>query len=298
VPAYYTVVQCVPDPIADERINVGIVVFGDGQLSCRFLRNWDRVARFAQEDIGYVREFADRIQRAALESAGGIVQPMMPGFPSPRRLDEETLRLMIGEWSNSIQFTPIQPSLESPDTLLPRLVDTFLREPVGQQPRFRDRQDAARLAVGKVREAVVHRVGATEAQQFVKANYQVGGKVVPRLRLDLAVKNGRVYVASRALSFETHDMPELDEQMRDAIYTLRDVGDFLKRVSIDLVVLPPRPGQRRFREAQDRFREVQQSCRQIGARLVLEEETTDWSEEIAALVETEIVRHGDRAAHG
>jgi len=49
---YYTVVQCVPDPIAGERINIGVIVLGEGRLSCRFVRTWRRVAQFAREDIG------------------------------------------------------------------------------------------------------------------------------------------------------------------------------------------------------------------------------------------------------
>ena len=298
MPAYYTVVQCVPDPIADERVNVGVIVFGDGQIRSRFLRDWDRVARFAQEDVGYVREFAEWVDRAALESAAGPIQTPMPGFPVPRPLDEDTLRGIAAEWSNSIQLTPPQPSLEPHDALLATLVATFLKEPRRAPPRFRDRQDAARLAVKTVRQAVERRVGATAAEQVVRAAYQVGGKVVPRLRLDLAVTNGRVYVASRALSFETYDMPELDRQVRDAVYTLRDVGDYLGRVRLDVVVLPPTTGMKGYRDADRRFRETVEACRQISARVVLEGQAGEWAEEIAELVETEIAPTEQAAARG
>jgi hypothetical protein len=33
---YYTIVQYYPDPIADERINIGVMVFGDDQVRSRF----------------------------------------------------------------------------------------------------------------------------------------------------------------------------------------------------------------------------------------------------------------------
>src|SRR5215216_2591135 len=132
MPAFYTVVQYVPNPIADERINVGVVVFADGQLRSRFLRDWGRVSRFAQEEIGYVREFADWVGDAAVQSAVGLVTAALPGFSPPFRADEQTIRRIAEEWSNSIQLTAPQPSLEDPDTLLQSMAQTHLREPAAR----------------------------------------------------------------------------------------------------------------------------------------------------------------------
>lgn len=295
MPAYFTVVQCVPDPVADERINVGVIVFDGGQIRSRFLRDWRRVSRFADEDLGYVREFADRVERAALESTGRGSQPPIPGLPGPQRLDEATLRSMIQGWSNSIQLTPPQVSLEEPEALLDSLAITFLREPVARQGRFRDRQDAARLAVKVAREAVVHRIGATAAERVLGTPYQLAGRVVPRLKVDLAVKNGRVYVATRALSFETHQMSDLDEQIRETLYTLKDVGERHPQVRLDLVALPPKEDSRGYREARERFREVESSCRTVGITLVPESETLFWAEGIAEIAERHDVATGWQA---
>lgn len=298
MPAYYTVVQCVPDPIADERINVGVIVFGDGQIRSRFVKNWQRVARFVGENVSYVREFAERVEKAALESAAGVTQSTIPGFPGSRRLDEATLRSMIGNWSNSIQFTPAQPSLESPEELLATAAELFLRETTGNSPRFRDRQAAARIAVREVREAVTELVGAGEAEHLVQPAYQLAGRLLPRLRVDLAIKNGRVYEATRALSFETHDMAELDQQIQRTLFILKDVGDRHEGVLLDLLALPPHADLRGFRESRQRFREVEASCRQLSVRLVLEHDASDWAAEVAQLVETEIVRPSRTASRG
>ncbi len=290
MPTYFTVAQYIPDPIANERINIGIIVFGDGQIRSRFLRNWRRVAQFAQEDIAYVHEFTERIEDAAIASVSRAIQPPIPGLPSTQPLDENMLRRIIREWSNSIQFAPPEASLEEPEVLLTTLVETFLKEPAAKQAQFRDRQAAARLAVKVVRDAVAHRLGSTVAEQIVRAPYPIAGRVVPRLKVDLAVRNGRVYVATRALSFETHDMPELDEQIQRALYTLKDVGELHPKVHLDLVALSPNPALRGFREAQERFREVESSSKQAGVRLVLESNAEEWAQEIAELAESEVER--------
>lgn len=304
MPAYYTVVQYVPDPIAGERMNLGIIVLSEGRIFSRFLRNWKRVTRFAQEDdIGYVREFARRVDRASLETAAGTSQPPIPGFPVPTQLDEPMLRAMASEWSNSIQFTPLQPSLEAPEMLLSSSVATFLREPNATSTGFRDRKDAVALAVRSVRRAVEHRVGLLASKQFVQTSYEIGGKVVPRLEVDLAITNARIHVASRALSFETHDMAELDRQARDAVYVLRDVGDFLGdaqigRVRLAMVVLPPNSDMRGHRQAQQRFADTMLACQRINVEVVRERQAPEWAEGIAELVATEIVPHERLAARG
>jgi hypothetical protein len=41
MPARYSVIQYLPDPATDERINFGVLAFGDGDhLYARFVRNW------------------------------------------------------------------------------------------------------------------------------------------------------------------------------------------------------------------------------------------------------------------
>jgi len=120
--SHYTVVQYVPDPATDERINVGVLTYGDGQIRCRFLRDWRRVEQFGGEDIGFLRDLARDIQTAA------GAQPTLFAMPGAGRLDEETLRRMIGRWRNSVQFTPTRASLLKPAELLDDVAGRFLRE--------------------------------------------------------------------------------------------------------------------------------------------------------------------------
>ena len=48
---FYSVIQFVPDPVADERMNAGVVVFGNGRILVRFVENWGRLQRFSNQDV-------------------------------------------------------------------------------------------------------------------------------------------------------------------------------------------------------------------------------------------------------
>src|SRR5215210_4704143 len=105
MPVYYTVVQYLPDPVTDERINVGVIVFGDGQVRSHFLHDWRRVRQFGAEDIGFLLDFADRVKQAT-----GSQLPLTDDYPS-QPITEELLANIAGTWINSIQLTPARASL-------------------------------------------------------------------------------------------------------------------------------------------------------------------------------------------
>ncbi len=44
--SFYTVVQYVPDPVTDERVNIGVIVAAEDTVQSRFLSNWRRVKQF------------------------------------------------------------------------------------------------------------------------------------------------------------------------------------------------------------------------------------------------------------
>lgn len=288
MPAYYTVVQSVPDPIADERINVGVVVFGDGQLRSRFRRDWKRVKSFAGDDVGYLRELTEKIDQASIRSAATSMQPELSDFPVQRRMDEDILRKMIDEWSNTVQFTPVQPSLEAPDDLLTTLDEMYLQRGTKGRRPFRDRQQAARLAVKTAREAIESRLGKVLADEAVEASYKLGGQLKPVVKVDLGITNARVYEVAQALSFETHNMAELDEQASIALYTLQDIRAAHRGVRLDVFALRPKPELRGYQKSLERFLELKNSCVRLEANLIVEDESDEWGEQLALLVEKEI----------
>ena len=55
----YSVIQYVPNPIADERINIGVLAFNEQVVKVHFLSRWDRVRDFGQvKDIDFLQNFA------------------------------------------------------------------------------------------------------------------------------------------------------------------------------------------------------------------------------------------------
>ena len=214
MPTYYTVAQYVPDPVTGERINIGVIAFGDGQIRSQFVTDWRRVARFGRrQDVDFAKEFAKRVHGAAIASAAGVNQPSLLGGAG--HITEQSLLKMIGESSNLIQFTPAQVAIGSPDDLIPSLAQLFLRTPNPEPRAFRDRQQAATFAVRTIREVVQRRVGAEEAKRALRVNYEVAGKLVKHLTVDLGIVNARVYEVAQAISFETHDMTELDRRRNE-----------------------------------------------------------------------------------
>src|SRR5260370_836966 len=96
MPSRYSVIRYVPDPTAGECINIGVVVFGNGRVLYRFVKNWDRVKSFRQEDIEYLRVFERNFGR----------------------IREEELEEMIRSWKLSIQFsTPAGSALDDEELL-------------------------------------------------------------------------------------------------------------------------------------------------------------------------------------
>ena len=104
--SYYTVVQYVPDPLAGERINIGVFAYGEGRILCRFLQNWNRVRAFGGEDIQFLLDFTERA----------------------KSFTAEQVKKMAANWNHSIQLTEPRGWLTSPEDLLAEVAGLFLRE--------------------------------------------------------------------------------------------------------------------------------------------------------------------------
>src|SRR4051794_19732972 len=115
MPAFYSVVRYVPDVVANERLNIGVLVFGDGRVRSQFLENWSRVRSFGAENIGFLKAFACDVAK----------------------MSEEDVRRISETWMHSIQLTQPAGSLFSPNDLLVDAAGRFLRqsESVGREYR-------------------------------------------------------------------------------------------------------------------------------------------------------------------
>jgi hypothetical protein len=119
----YSVIQYVPNPISDERINVGVVAFDEKNVKVHFLSRWERVCCFgAAENIDFLRDFAHRMEEAA---EAGL---LLPGDEAGKVPKHERLTKIAKGWINSIQFTEPRGSLEDIDSLIEDIAKTYLLE--------------------------------------------------------------------------------------------------------------------------------------------------------------------------
>lgn len=94
--SHYCIIQYVPNPIADERINIGVPVFDEHSVRTRFLQNWERVQSFGlAEDIDGLKDFAGRMEVAAKDGTLFLADAIR----------HERMTKIARDWCNSIQFT-------------------------------------------------------------------------------------------------------------------------------------------------------------------------------------------------
>jgi len=124
---YYTIIQYVPDPVIDERINIGVIVVDGDRLICRFVSDWRRVRAFGGEDITFLQEFARQIERDTARNSES--RRTRSGSSDQPGFDEHRLLQMANRWINSIQFTEPRASLLDADVLLEEVARRFLKTP-------------------------------------------------------------------------------------------------------------------------------------------------------------------------
>jgi hypothetical protein len=266
--SYYSVVQYVPDPVTDERINIGVIVVGDGRPRTRFLQDWRRVRQFGQQDPGALREFAREINQAA-----NVQLPLDARF-DVLQVNEQLLQRMTGRWINSIQVTPPRASLLSPSQLLDEMAARFLREPLRAHRQGRDRRTAIKLAEQQIEAAVVQRVGPINAEHYVRRNLPVEGKL-DNHQLDIAVANGHLYFGAQALSFERPDSEDLARDVRVTAWLVTDMKNQDAATPLAVVALSPKQPSMQYEEARHIFEG-------LNTPILTETEVGYWAVQMAA----------------
>jgi hypothetical protein len=257
MPSRYVVVQYLPDPITDERINIGVAAFDDTSLHVRFLHDWRRVAAFSGRDIKFLRQFA-----AQLEDASSDKLPLWPNAEADARL---LLEQAPQRWINSIQMTAPRASTKSARDLVEDVSRRFLRT--------QDRRWLAARAEDKVVTALAD-VGHAGYARYVQRNREIQGGIEPH-NVDLLVGNGRPISLALALSFERQDFRSVQRDYGAAAWTIEDIKRRQPDVPIAVLMLPPVKGtSKTYGQAVHVFEE-------LDARPVPEPELEDWAHDVA-----------------
>ncbi len=263
--SYYSIVRYVPDPIADERINIGVIVVSDaGVMMSRFLPSWRRAQQFGGEDLQFLREFVRDVQRASGEQ---------PRLIRDGVLDAEALNMFSGRWKNSIQLSSPAASLRPPDTLLSDIAGDYLKATAAKRSRGRSKRAATGIAKRALATAIMERTPKARIDEVLQTHSVVAGKYEPH-SFDVVGRNGRVLFAAMTLSFEVADSPDLRADIDAAKWAVSDVRDRTIRLPLAVVALPPKRETHTYRDASRVFEK-------LGAPVVSGPEVGSWASDMA-----------------
>jgi Protein of unknown function (DUF3037) len=263
----YSIIQYVPNPIADERINIGIVAFNDQLVKTRFVSSWKRVRCFAtnDSDIDYLQEFQDKIQKLA--SLGLLFSD---NVDKSQNLNH--LHAIARSWGNSVQFTEPKGSLEDPETLLEDIFEDLLIEPpASKAPIFRDRQAAAKVAQNIVRTALANL--GKEAEEYFKKNYELKGQLGNN-KFDVAVANGKPFLAVQGISFEVQTTEQV---ISSTSWILSDVKKLQPNTPLGVIMLPPKEESWYFEQVKKIYEDSKKRFHCLGAEIIEEDDLESWT---------------------
>ena len=261
MPSHYSVVQYLPDPVTGERINIGVIAFGDGTMRTRFLRNWSRVGSFGGPDVDFLRAFARDVEAAA--------DQQLPLALEGERLDPEGLRAVAGKWVNSIQITEPRASTLEPDELVDSVARRFLRERVREARRGRDRRAATATAARNL-ELALKAHGSRKPEKYVRTHQAVEG-TLDEHAFDIALVNGAPKWGVLSVSFELGSPAYQMREIRANAWTIDDVG--ATGLPITVVTLPPRGRSKTYDHAVELFES-------LNAEVVQEADVPDWAADV------------------
>lgn len=270
----YSVIQYVPNPIANERINIGVIVFNEEIVKVHFLRSWERIKSFGKEDIKFLRDFAMGMVEA---SKDGLLFPHYDPNNELSRVDR--VRKVSREWTNSIQLTEPRGSLANVDSVFEDTINTYLVDEIPAQRTVRDRQEAKRIVAKSVKDVLKERLGNRASEFFKKDAAAIVNGVRGSHNFDVLVANGRPYLAAHGVSFEIRTHKETLDALS---WWIEDVKRLDGNFPLAVVTLPPKSEFDDYTQLFEAYENTRETYTNLGATVLKEEEVPAWTNQILA----------------
>jgi len=263
----FAVVQFSPDPLAEEKMNIGVVVWDEERARVRFVERWNRLKRFAGPQLGLAKDFVDVFEKDLDRLSGKSVG--------------EEIEKMVGDLNHSVQLTPARGSLESADDLIERLAVRYL--PQGPQRRKRrrnrpNRRSAAATAQRALREAVEKQL-PDRVDELVHARQAIAGQLQHH-EFDAVLANGKTRAAINGLSLAVGNRQSMQRDVDVIAWALDDVRKKFPRLPLAVYVIKPATA-----DGRAVFETAQQTYAGLNAQLI--DSVTDlktWSRDQVALI--------------
>jgi hypothetical protein len=227
---------------------------------------------FGREDIDYLKDFAQKIEKA--------VSGQTTLFDISRALDVEELRRMAARWANSIQLTEPRASLLDVDGLLEDIARDFLKEPARDQRQGHNKRQLVGKAEKMLADALVRRFGA-DARERVKRGQPAHGRNDSH-EFDLAVigEGGYVLAGVFALSFALSHPETIHDQVKIRAWDLADLR--AAEASLPLALIATQPADQEEQEKVSGIVEqTRRICEDYRAAFYLENQLDNAAAEIA-----------------
>jgi Protein of unknown function (DUF3037) len=260
MPSYYSVIQFVPDPIANERINVGVVVRDEsGNGDVHVLNNWNRVRGFLGADPVMVR---------------ALIEDIVPTLVSVAAMKE-----VSSGWAGSIQLTTPQRSPRDAESLLETMSARMLTDSEIHEPH-QTKRTVAREAQNRLAAAIKARADLPENYVHVRSNQPFLGRYLTHTA-DVSLHNGQGLLAAKSISFIQSSSSFLAKEVELSFWALEDIRNHQPDVALAVLAAPPtRP------ELQEQFETARELYRQIDAPVVPLSTMRQWAREVVSTIPT------------
>jgi hypothetical protein len=277
----YSVIQYVPNPIADERINIGVLVFDEEIIKVHFLNSWERVNSFGRENTKFLRDFAKRMEES---SKNDLLFPSDDPNNGQSRVDR--LRKISRGWINSIQITEPRGSLENVDSLFEDAINTYLVDEIPVQQNMRDREEAKKIVIASLKNVSNARFGKDANKLLKKGKGAIIKGKEDIHNFDVSFANGRPYLAAHGVSFEIRTTKET---LHALAYSIQDVKKRNYDFPLAIVILPPKPEFPDYSRLLDTYNHTKESYTNLGASVLGEEEFPTWTDRILEKVDLSLI---------
>jgi hypothetical protein len=272
----YSVIQYLPNPLADERINVGIVAFDDDEWRVVFTDSWQRIQYFAGEDEPFLRELKTKLLEDK-EEVRKLVLHIERVYAK-----SEDHQIQTTTWMSILQFTQPQTSiLGVQETLemthphfLPQITalskyalhacqEELICAPGIHIERPRNRKAVAGLVVKDLLDVLLDLPQASnlrlEKKEVIQGRRQSH-------TFDAAIVNGKPLLAAQGVSFEVNQTSNTQKYLSSVSWMISDVKDFDPDFQIVVYVLPPKENGTHVRI----YDETVKVYEDLGARVLTE----------------------------
>jgi hypothetical protein len=266
----YSLLQYVPDPVRNERLNVGVLIVGDDVsfFGSRVLPKSEqaRLRRLGvEDDFAFLDEFATDL-RAEAVGDGALPGAIQSSWDYDKLLNLSTT------WGGTLQLTTPRPVIHEATggALLSDLYTRLVATPRSRRQRPRDRGWVNRRVRNRIRAAALARQPAFDLARYMMARPRIEGALETHL-FDFRLGNGSVLELTRSLSLESDNEEYVRREIDVLAWTITDVrkADPTVPVSVVSVGAGAQGG---------RARKLMQG---LEATYVSEGEIEDWAEATA-----------------